>query len=272
MVRVSNWLITALNVVTLAVALSALCFSLWFHVRSGSQCERVVKTPLMVVSALLLVVSVAGLVGALSGVSLIMWLYLFLLFLLILGLIIFTIFTVMVTNKGLGQAISGQGVGDHRLGNYSKWLQKYVVNARNWDKIKSCMADAHLCFMVNDSYKQINPIVSGCCKPPVSCGFKSKNATYWVMPKTGRAVSDPDCKAWSNKQDEMCLDCDSCKKAVLENIRREWKLLALINICIIVIVVVVYSIGCCALRNNRYHHHNNNCAANDNNKHHHPNP
>lgn len=263
MVRVSNWLITALNVVTLAVALSAMGFSLWFHVRSGgSQCQRVIKTPLLLVSAALLVVSVAGLVGAFSGVSVIMWLYLFLLFLLILGLIVFTIFTVMVTNRGLGQAISVSGQG--RLGNYSKWLQKYVVNARNWEQIKSCMADAHLCFIVadvksNSSNYRINPIVSGCCKPPAYCGYKSKNATYWIMPKTGPAVPDPDCKAWSNKQEELCLDCDSCKKAVLENIRREWKLLAIINICIIVFVVVVYSIGCCALRNNRYDHHNNNC-------------
>lgn len=160
MVRVSNGLITALNVVTLAVALSAMGFSLWFHVKAGSQCQRVIKTPLVVVSAALLLVSVAGLAGALSRVTLIMWLYLCMLCLLIIGLIVFTIFTVIVTNKGLGRAISGQGVGDHRLGNYSKWLQRYVVNARNWDRIKSCMYDAGLCPLLADSNKNdfYNPI------------------------------------------------------------------------------------------------------------------
>lgn len=258
MVRVSNGVITALNVVTLAVALSAMGFSLWFHVKAGSQCQRVMKTPLVVVSAALLLVSAAGLAGALSRVSLIMWLYLFMLFLLIIGLIVFTIFTVVVTNKGLGRAISGQGVGDHRLGNYSKWLQRYVVNARNWDRIKSCMYDAALCPLLVDANKDdfYNPIASGCCKPPAYCGLVYRNASYWIMPKKGPAVPDPDCKTWSNSKEQMCLDCDSCKKAVLGNIRREWKMLALINVAIIVFVILVYSVGCCALRNNHYHHHN----------------
>lgn len=98
---------------------------------------------------------------------------------------------------------------------------------------------------------------SGCCKPPGYCGLERRNASYWVVPKAGRVVAEPDCKAWSNKEEEMCFDCDACKKAVLSNIRREWKMLAMINICIIVVVILVYSIGCCALRNNRFHYHNN---------------
>lgn len=93
---------------------------------------------------------------------------------------------------------------------------------------------------------------SGCCKPPSYCGFEFVNATYWTMPKTGQAVTDPDCKAWSNEQKEVCFECDSCKTAVLVNIKGEWRLLALINIGILVVVIGVYSVGCCALRNNHY--------------------
>ncbi|EYU45433.1 hypothetical protein MIMGU_mgv1a020377mg, partial [Erythranthe guttata] len=92
---------------------------------------------------------------------------------------------------------------------------------------------------------------SGCCKPPSYCGLEFKNATYWTMPKTDPGVPDPDCKTWSNVQKELCIECDSCKAAVLYNIKREWRLLVLINICILVVVVFVYSVGCCALRNNR---------------------
>ncbi|KAL1566403.1 tetraspanin-8-like [Salvia divinorum] len=258
MVRASNGMIIALNVATMAVALSAMGFSLWFHVRDGSQCQRILKTPLLVVGVALLVVAAAGLVGAITGSSPVMWAYLFMLLGLIVSLVVFTIFTVMVTNRGVGRAVSGQGVGDHRLGNYSKWLQRYVVNARNWDEIKSCMIDAGVCKLAanvktGDIY---NPIVSGCCKPPGYCGMERRNASYWVMPKKrGAAASEPDCKAWSNKAEEMCYGCDACKKAVLRNIRREWKMVALINMGIIVVVTVVYSIGCCALRNNRFHYH-----------------
>lgn len=98
-------------------------------------------------------------------------------------------------------------------------------------------------------------IQSGCCKPPAYCGLEFHNATYWTTPKRGPAVADPDCKTWSNGQEKLCFDCYSCKKAVLDNIRREWRLLALINIGIIVFVILVYSVGCCALRNNRHPYH-----------------
>ncbi|KAL7099029.1 hypothetical protein ACP275_09G056500 [Erythranthe tilingii] len=257
MARVSNGMIAALNILTLVMAISAIGYSLWFNVKPESPCQKVVKTPLLVVGGALMVVSLAGLVGSCCRISLLLWMYLFVLFLLILCLICFTIFTIIVTNKGVGIALSRRGVGDHRLGDYSGWLQKYVINAQNWDEIKRCLVDVKLCAdihagKVEDFYKHnVSPILSGCCKPPSYCGLEFKNATYWTMPKTGPAVLDSDCKTWSNVQKELCFECDSCKTAVLHNIKREWRLLALINICILVVVVFVYSVGCCALRNNR---------------------
>ncbi|PIN04519.1 Tetraspanin family integral membrane protein [Handroanthus impetiginosus] len=258
MARISNGMITGLNILTLLMAFSAIGFSLWFHVKPESPCQRVFKTPLLAVGAALLVVSLAGLVGSWCRVSFLLWLYLFVLFVLILALMVFTVFTIIVTNKGVGNAVSGKGVGDHRLGDYSNWLQKYVINAKNWDEIKSCLVDVKLCQRIEsgkgeDYYKHhMPPILSGCCKPPNYCGFHFQNATFWTMPKTGPAVPNPDCKTWSNVQKELCFDCQSCKTAVLNNIKREWRLLALINIAIIVFVIIIYSVGCCALRNNRH--------------------
>lgn len=92
---------------------------------------------------------------------------------------------------------------------------------------------------------------SGCCKPPSYCGLQFENATTWTMPEKGPAVPDPDCKIWSNERTQLCFDCESCKKAALENIRREWRILALINSCILLSITIIYSIGCCALRNNQ---------------------
>ncbi|KAL0342371.1 UNVERIFIED_CONTAM: Tetraspanin-8 [Sesamum calycinum] len=145
MARVSNGMITAVNILTVVIALSAVGFSLWFHVKQESPCQKVLKTPILVVGAALLVVSLAGLVGSCCRVSFFMWFYLFVLFLLIVGLIVFTVFTIIVTNKGIGQALSRKGIGNHRLGDYSRWLQKYVINAENWNEIKSCLVDVKLC-------------------------------------------------------------------------------------------------------------------------------
>ncbi|XP_075491075.1 tetraspanin-8-like [Primulina tabacum] len=257
MAKISNGIITGLNVVTLLLALSAIGFSLYFHVNSESACQRVLKMPLLLLGIALLVVSVSGLLGSCCRISVFMWFYLLVLFLLIVGLIVFTIFTIIVTNKGVGRVLSNRGVGDHKLGDYSRWMQKYVINAENWDEIKSCLVGVRLCQSIEagkeeEFYRQhLTPIQSGCCKPPNYCGFQFQNATFWTVPKAGPAQPDPDCKAWSNVQTQLCFDCESCKGAVLENIKREWRLLAIINVCMLVFVTMVYSVGCCALRNNK---------------------
>ncbi|KAJ8563171.1 hypothetical protein K7X08_031623 [Anisodus acutangulus] len=92
---------------------------------------------------------------------------------------------------------------------------------------------------------------SSCCKPPTYCGFEFTNATYWTMPKAGPAVPDSDCKTWSNSQNELCFNCQSCKASHIETIQKNWNKMALFNFCIFVFIIIIYSVGCCALRNNR---------------------
>nr|GMD35739.1 tetraspanin-8-like [Ipomoea batatas] len=260
MVRLSNPIITTLNILTLLISLVAIAFATWLHLNSGATpCARGLQRPVLVLGASLLAVSLVGLAGSWRRVSALLWAYLALLFVFILGMVCFTMFTIVVTNKSVGKALSGKGYNEARLGDYSHWLQKYVVNAENWDGIKSCLVEIDFCRNLAEDrgprfYK--NSVAAtqwGCCRPPTDCGFKSHNATYWTRPPNGGRPEeeDPECKKWSNVQTQLCFDCESCKKAVLYNIQKEWKKLAIINASILVVVVVVYSVGCCALRSNR---------------------
>ncbi|KAM7483062.1 hypothetical protein LguiB_007645 [Lonicera macranthoides] len=258
MFRVSNVLITILNTITLIISIVAIGYSLWFSVHDGSLCQRVIQKPLLFTGLFLMAVSLLGLIGACCRVQLILYLYLAVMFLSIVALICFTIFAVVVTNKGVGNVVSGKGYKEYRLGDYSHWLQKYVINAKNWEHIKSCLIDVRVCGsldlhpMAADFYEKELPVLqSGCCKPPASCGFAFKNATYWETPKSGPAVPDNDCKTWSNDQKKLCFDCNSCKAGVLSNIQKQWKELAFINFFIILVIILIYSIGCCAARNNK---------------------
>lgn len=93
---------------------------------------------------------------------------------------------------------------------------------------------------------------SGCCKPPVYCNFQFQNASTWIVPKTGPADGDADCKAWSNEQNGMCYNCNSCKKSVFDDLKTYSKHSSLISLIIFIVLSIVYSIGCCALTNNSY--------------------
>lgn len=145
MVRCSNTLITILNSLTLALSLLLIGHSLWLTIHHDTLCQRVIQKPLLYLGLALFVVSLLGIIGSCCGVSFLLTLYLIVMFALILGLIAFTLFTLLVTNKGVGKSLSGRGYKEHKLGDYSNWLKKYVVNGNNWDKIKSCLVDVSVC-------------------------------------------------------------------------------------------------------------------------------
>ncbi|XP_074317233.1 tetraspanin-8-like [Silene latifolia] len=260
MAKLSNIVITTLNLITTVLSLVAIAIFVYLHFINGSptHCQRMVEWPVLIMGLTLLVISLMGLIGSSCRISSLLWIYLVVLVALILGWFIFTAFVFFVTNKGVGQAVSGVGYKEYKIGDYSHWLQKHVVNGKNWDEIRSCLVDAKVCKSLDVVYDKhgddflkfhLSPIQSSCCKPPTSCGFTPKNATYWETPKTGPATSDPDCQAWNNDQKKLCYDCKTCKGGVLANLRKEWRNFLIVNVIIIVFLFVVYMVGCCAVRN-----------------------
>lgn len=91
---------------------------------------------------------------------------------------------------------------------------------------------------------------SGCCKPSNDCNFTYVSPTEWNN-STQSSYSNSDCNLWSNDQNLLCYRCQSCKAGFLQNIKTNWKKVAIVNIVFLIILIVVYSIGCCAFRNNR---------------------
>lgn len=92
-------------------------------------------------------------------------------------------------------------------------------------------------------------VQSGCCKPSNDCGFTYEAPTQWT--NNGTTSTNPDCTAWSNDQSVLCYNCQSCKAGLLDQLKTDWKKVAIINIVFLIVLIVVYSIGCCAFRNNR---------------------
>ncbi|XP_062200100.1 tetraspanin-8-like [Phragmites australis] len=257
--RLSNNLIGILNTITFLLSIPILGAGIWLgHRADGTECERYLSAPVITLGVFLLLVSLAGLVGACCRVTWLLWVYLVAMFVLILVLFCFTVFAFVVTNKGAGEAVSDRGYKEYKLGDYSNWLQKRVENNKNWGKIRSCLQDSKVCKSLqykNETWTQfmrsdLSPIESGCCKPPTSCGFAYVGGTEWTKTITTNS-SDPDCGTWSNDVSGLCYGCQSCKAGVVATLKRDWKRVAVVNIVFLVFIAIVYSVGCCAFRNNR---------------------
>lgn len=92
---------------------------------------------------------------------------------------------------------------------------------------------------------------SGCCKPSNDCNFTYVSPTNWTKSSTSSSFTNPDCNLWSNDPNVLCYSCESCKAGLLDNIKSDWKRVAVLNIIFLVFLILVYSVGCCAFRNNR---------------------
>ncbi|KAF8392961.1 hypothetical protein HHK36_021201 [Tetracentron sinense] len=260
MFRLSNNLIGIMNFITFLLSIPILGGGIWLSTRASTDCEKFLEKPVIAIGVFLMVVSLAGLIGACCRVSWLLWVYLLVMFLLIVLLFCFTIFAFVVTNKGAGKMVSGKGYKEYRLGDYSNWLQKRVNSDKNWRRIRSCLQDGKVCKSLADGVNEtvdqfyarnLSPIQSGCCKPPSECGFTYVNTTVWDKPTNSTTNTNPDCTTWNNDPNGLCFNCQSCKAGLLDNLKRDWKKVAIVNIVFLIFLIVVYTIGCCAFRNNR---------------------
>jgi hypothetical protein len=252
----SNYLTGFLNLATFILSIPIIAFGVWLSKTHDTVCVRFLQYPIIVLGVFILLMSLAGMIGAWCDKRFLMLLYLIVMFLLIVLLFCFTIFAFVVTNSGAGSAVSGKGYKEYKLGDYSTWLQKRVDNPSYWAKIKSCIADSKVCNDLSKKYTDetafdkasLTPLESGCCKPPTSCGFTYVSPIMWTGTPTG---TDSDCTTWNNNSTMLCTDCNSCRGGVLQNVKSNWRKVAIANIIVLVFLIFVYSCGCCAYRNSK---------------------
>lgn len=243
MYRFSNSVIGFLNLFTLLASIPIIGAGLWMA-RSSTTCESFLQTPLLVVGFIVLIISLAGFIGACFHVAWALWVYLVVMLLLIGALMGLTVFGFVVTSPGGGTNVAGRIYEEYHLDTYSPWLKKRVLDTHYWMTIRSCILGSKTCDKIilwtpfDYLTKDMTPIQSGCCKPPTSCNYAATTMEQ-----------DPDCYRWNNAAAVLCYECDSCKAGVLEDVRRSWHKLSVLNIVMVVVLIGIYSIGCCAFQN-----------------------
>lgn len=150
--RISNNLVGLLNFITFIFSIPILIVGIYLQHSGSNECDKFLYKPMIILGVFFMLVSLAGLIGACYKVSLLLWLYLLVMFIFIVLLSVFTVFAILVTNRGAGRVLSNRGYKEYKLGDYSDWLQNRVNNAKNWNKIRSCLIRVKVCSTFTDKY------------------------------------------------------------------------------------------------------------------------
>ncbi|XP_040377766.1 tetraspanin-3-like [Oryza brachyantha] len=148
---------------------------------------------------------------------------------------------------------------EYSLDDYGGWLRARVADPRYWGTTSACIRDRNTCFVVREddssifllrrqlsSYQGLqenerpvmSPIQSGCCKPPSSCAaFTYANGTA-TTPAASAMVTNADCSKWSNDEETLCFQCDSCKAGFLDDTKKAWNGFAKIPIIGLMLLIV----------------------------------
>ncbi|KAG0487943.1 hypothetical protein HPP92_006754 [Vanilla planifolia] len=144
MYRVSNKVIGYLNLVTLLASIPIIGGAMW-TARSSANCESVLHTPLLAIGFIVLLVSLAGFIGACFNVACALWFYLVAMLLLIAGLLCLTAFGFAITGGGGGVQVPGRIYREYYLSDYSSWLRNRISEDRYWRVARACVVRSMEC-------------------------------------------------------------------------------------------------------------------------------
>lgn len=252
---VSNSITAILNFVAFLAAIPIIASGIWLANKPDSECTHFFRWPVVILGALILLVALAGFVGAYWNRQGLLAFYLCCMAILIGLLLILLVFAFIVTRPDGAYSVPGRAYKEYQLGGFSEWLRDHITNSGNWQKIRTCLAESDVCPNLNQNYisaeqffaAHISPLQSGCCKPPTACGYTYVNPTLWSNP--ANPMADPDCLLWNNDQTLLCYNCNSCKAGLLGNLRQEWRKTNVILIIAVVVLIWVYLIACSAFKN-----------------------
>uniref|UniRef100_A0A0E0LCV3 Tetraspanin n=1 Tax=Oryza punctata TaxID=4537 RepID=A0A0E0LCV3_ORYPU len=256
---VSNNITACVNFLALVCAVPVVATGVWFASKQGEECARVARWPVAILGALLLLVALAGFVGAYWNRQGLLAAYLFAMAALITLLLALLVFAFAVTRPSGAYPAFGRGYDDYRLDGYSAWLRDHVAgDPRRWEGIRACLAASDTCrklaqesvfFITPEQFYQshLTPLQSGCCKPPTVCGYSYVSPTVWVNP--ANPAADADCAAWGNDPSQLCYECSSCKAGMLGTLREQWRRANVALVIATVALIFFYIIGCSAFKN-----------------------
>lgn len=161
----SNNITAVLNFIAFLCSIPIIAAGIWLADKPDNECIHSFKWPVVLLGALVLLVSLAGFVGAYYNKQGLLALYLVCMAILISLLLFLLIFAFVVTRHDGSYVVPGRGFKEYRLYGFSKWLRDHITDSENWGKIKTCLADSNVCSKFNMNYISADQFFSAQISP-----------------------------------------------------------------------------------------------------------
>ena len=149
----SNNVIGAINFVAVLLSVPIIGAGIWLSTEPDNSCVKILQWPVIILGVLVLVVALAGFVGAFWRVPWLLVTYLVAMLVLIALLAALVVFVYMVTARGSGHLAPSRAYLEYRLDDFSGWLRRRVRSSFKWDRIRNCLSSTTMCAELNQSYR-----------------------------------------------------------------------------------------------------------------------
>lgn len=134
---VSNNIIAVLNFIALLASIPIIGAGVWLASKPDNECIHNFRWHVFIVGLLLLLVSLAGFVGAYWNKQGLLAFYLCCMAILIALLFFRLVFAFIVTRPNGTYHIPGRGFKESMLDGFSPWLRNHVTTSQSWYKIRT---------------------------------------------------------------------------------------------------------------------------------------
>lgn len=149
---VANNITAVLNFIAFLCSIPIIAAGIWLASKPDNECIHLFRWPVVILGILILLVSLTGFVGAYWYKETLLAFYLCCMAILIVLLLILLVFAFVVTRPDGGYDVPGRGYKEYRLDGFSSWLRNHIVDSKNWNKIRPCLAESDNCAKLSQDY------------------------------------------------------------------------------------------------------------------------
>lgn len=138
--------------VAMLLSIPIIAAGIWLASEADNECVKLLQWPVIIIGILVLVVALAGFVGAFWRIPWLLLFYLAAMLILIILLAILVVFAYTVTNRGYGHPVPGRRYLEYHLDDYSVWMRRRVQGSFKWHRIQNCLRSTSICSQMNQTY------------------------------------------------------------------------------------------------------------------------